>query len=157
MISAVTDAVVAEVTAWQSRPLEPLYPVVFFDALRVKIRDEGLVRNRPFIWRWPSSPAARGPESIRHPLRRSLHEGARLMTYTLAAAASGRERPAATAAKIKTASHTDFRTVPADMLLHPRLRHPPPNPGTSEPEPRNKNLGTSEPERLPERRNPGTT
>ena len=40
LISTVTDAVVAEVTAWQSRPLEPLYPVVFFDALRVKIRDE---------------------------------------------------------------------------------------------------------------------
>jgi putative transposase len=44
LISTVTDAVVAEVTAWQSRPLEPLYPVVFFDALRVKIRDEATVR-----------------------------------------------------------------------------------------------------------------
>ena len=44
LISAVTDAVVAEITAWQSRPLEPLYPVVFFDALRVKIRDEATVR-----------------------------------------------------------------------------------------------------------------
>jgi len=45
LISSVTDAVVAEVTAWQSRPLEPLYPVVFFDALRVKIRDEATVRS----------------------------------------------------------------------------------------------------------------
>jgi putative transposase len=44
LISAVTDAIVAEVTAWQTRPLEPLYPVVFFDALRVKIRDEATVR-----------------------------------------------------------------------------------------------------------------
>src|SRR5262245_49077739 len=44
LISSVTDAVVAEVTAWQSRPLDPLYPVVFFDALRVKIRDEATVR-----------------------------------------------------------------------------------------------------------------
>jgi transposase-like protein len=44
LISAVTDAVVAEITAWQSRPLEPLYPVIFFDALRVKIRDEATVR-----------------------------------------------------------------------------------------------------------------
>ena len=35
-----------EVTAWQSRPLEPMYPVVFFDALRVKIRDEAVVRNK---------------------------------------------------------------------------------------------------------------
>ena len=45
-ISTVTDAVMSEITAWQSRPLEQLYPVVFFDALRVKIRDEGVVRNK---------------------------------------------------------------------------------------------------------------
>ena len=45
-ISSVTDAVMEEVTAWQARPLEPMYPVVFFDALRIKIRDEGLVRNK---------------------------------------------------------------------------------------------------------------
>ena len=36
----------AEVTAWQNRPLEPMYPVIFFDALRVKIRDDGVVRNK---------------------------------------------------------------------------------------------------------------
>jgi transposase-like protein len=46
LISAVTDAVVAEVTEWQARPLEPMYPVVFFDALRVKIRDEAVVRSK---------------------------------------------------------------------------------------------------------------
>jgi putative transposase len=46
LISTVTDAVVAEVTAWQQRPLEPMYPVVFFDALRVKIRDEATVRSK---------------------------------------------------------------------------------------------------------------
>ena len=46
LISTVTDAVVAEITAWQSRPLEPMYPVVFFDALRVKIRDEATVRSK---------------------------------------------------------------------------------------------------------------
>jgi len=46
LISRVTDAVHEEVRAWQNRPLDPLYPVVFFDALRVKIRDEGLVRNK---------------------------------------------------------------------------------------------------------------
>ncbi|MVW73441.1 IS256 family transposase [Bordetella sp. 15P40C-2] len=45
-ISSVTDEVMAEVTAWQARPLEPMYPVVFFDALRVKIRDNGIVRNK---------------------------------------------------------------------------------------------------------------
>ena len=46
LISAVTDAVLEEIATWQSRPLEPVYPLVFFDALRVKIRDEGLVRNK---------------------------------------------------------------------------------------------------------------
>jgi putative transposase len=46
LISAVTDAVLDEVAVWQARPLEPVYPIVFFDALRVKIRDEGLVRNK---------------------------------------------------------------------------------------------------------------
>jgi putative transposase len=46
LISAVTDAVVAEVTAWQSRPLDAMYPVVFFDALRVKIRDEATVQSK---------------------------------------------------------------------------------------------------------------
>jgi putative transposase len=45
-ISVVTDAVMAEVTAWQARPLEPMYPVVFFDALRVKIREDAVVRNK---------------------------------------------------------------------------------------------------------------
>jgi len=45
-ISSVTDAVMSEVTAWQARPLEPMYPVVFFDALRVKIREEAVVRNK---------------------------------------------------------------------------------------------------------------
>jgi transposase-like protein len=45
-ISTVTEAVMSEVIAWQTRPLEPMYPVVFFDALRVKIREEGLVRNK---------------------------------------------------------------------------------------------------------------
>jgi len=46
LISRVTDAVLDEVREWQNRPLDPVYPVVFFDALRVKIRDEGLVRNK---------------------------------------------------------------------------------------------------------------
>ena len=45
-ISKVTDEVLAEVTAWQSRPLETMYPVIFFDALRVKIRDDAVVRNK---------------------------------------------------------------------------------------------------------------
>jgi transposase-like protein len=45
-ISQVTDEVTAEITAWQSRPLEPMYPVIFFDALRVKVRDDAVVRNK---------------------------------------------------------------------------------------------------------------
>ena len=46
LISEVTDAVMDEVRAWQSRPLERLYPVVFLDALVVKMRQEGRVENR---------------------------------------------------------------------------------------------------------------
>jgi transposase-like protein len=46
LISSVTDAVMSEVAAWQARPLEAMYPVVFFDALRVKIRENGVVRNK---------------------------------------------------------------------------------------------------------------
>lgn len=46
LVSAVTDAVLDEVTAWQNRPLEASYAIVYFDALRVKIRDEGTVRNK---------------------------------------------------------------------------------------------------------------
>ena len=46
LISRVTDAVLDEVREWQSRPLDLVYPIVFFDALRVKIRDEGLVKNK---------------------------------------------------------------------------------------------------------------
>jgi putative transposase len=46
LISTVTDAVLETVGEWQNRPLEASYPLVFFDALRVKIRDEGLVRNK---------------------------------------------------------------------------------------------------------------
>ena len=41
-----TDAVPEEVAEWQNRPLEPLYPIVFLDALRVKVREEGTVRNK---------------------------------------------------------------------------------------------------------------
>lgn len=46
LISKVTDAVLDELRAWQSRPLEPVYAIVYFDAVRVKIRDEGLVKNK---------------------------------------------------------------------------------------------------------------
>jgi transposase-like protein len=46
LISSVTDEVIAEVREWQSRPLETLYPVIILDALRVKIRDEGVVKNK---------------------------------------------------------------------------------------------------------------
>src|ERR1043165_7630526 len=46
LVSAVTDAGLDEIAAWRARPLEPVYPLVFFDALRVKIREEALVRNK---------------------------------------------------------------------------------------------------------------
>ena len=46
LVSKVTDAVLDEVGEWQSRPLEETYAIMYFDAVRVKIRDEGLVRNK---------------------------------------------------------------------------------------------------------------
>ena len=46
LVSTVTDAVLDEIATWQARPLEAVYPLVFFDALRVKAQDEGLVRDK---------------------------------------------------------------------------------------------------------------
>jgi putative transposase len=46
LVSAVTDAVLEEVAVWQNRGLEATYAMVFFDAIRVKIRNEGVVNNR---------------------------------------------------------------------------------------------------------------
>ena len=46
LISTITDAVLEAVAEWQGRPLDACYPLVFFDAIRVKIRDEGFVRNK---------------------------------------------------------------------------------------------------------------
>ena len=46
LVSAVTDSVLEEVAGWQSRGLDATFAVVFFDAIRVKIRNEGLVSNR---------------------------------------------------------------------------------------------------------------
>jgi putative transposase len=45
-ISKITDAVLEEVKAWQTRPLDPVYPIVFIDALVVKVRDGGHVTNK---------------------------------------------------------------------------------------------------------------
>lgn len=46
LISTITDEVLTEVEQWQQRPLEAMYPIVYFDALRLKIRDEGTVKNK---------------------------------------------------------------------------------------------------------------
>jgi putative transposase len=46
LISEVTDAVIEEVQQWQNRPLEALYPIIYLDALYVKMRHEGRVENR---------------------------------------------------------------------------------------------------------------
>jgi putative transposase len=46
LISTITGEVLAEVGQWQMRPLEAMYPIVYFDALRLKIRDDGMVRNK---------------------------------------------------------------------------------------------------------------
>lgn len=46
LISTVTDGILSEVKEWQNRPLDEVYPIVFFDAVRMKIRDEGRVCNK---------------------------------------------------------------------------------------------------------------
>jgi len=46
LISRVTSAVAEDVAAWQSRPLDAVYPIVYLDALMVKVRDQGVVRNK---------------------------------------------------------------------------------------------------------------
>lgn len=46
LISTVTDGILTEVKEWQNRPLDSVYPIVYFDALRMKIRNEGRVVNK---------------------------------------------------------------------------------------------------------------
>jgi putative transposase len=46
LISDVTEAVMEEVESWQKRPLESHYPIVYMDAIRVKIRDGGMIQNK---------------------------------------------------------------------------------------------------------------
>ncbi len=46
LISTVTDSVIDEVRAWQSRPLDPVYPILYLDALQVKVKDQGRVSNK---------------------------------------------------------------------------------------------------------------
>lgn len=46
LISTLTDELLAEVEQWQRRPLEAMYPIVYFDAPRLKIRDEGTVNSK---------------------------------------------------------------------------------------------------------------
>lgn len=46
LISSVTDAVISEVRTWQSRPLDGVYPILYLDALQVKVKDQGRVSNK---------------------------------------------------------------------------------------------------------------
>ncbi len=46
LISRVTDAVIDELKEWQSRQLDPVWPIVYLDALVLKVRDQGVVRNK---------------------------------------------------------------------------------------------------------------
>jgi putative transposase len=45
-ISRVTDVVAEEIAAWQNRPVDPVYPIVYIDAIRIKVRDAGVVANK---------------------------------------------------------------------------------------------------------------
>ena len=84
LVSAVTDAVLDEIAEWQNRPLERLYALVFFDAIRVKVRDEGMVRicvgKRVGIWGYVD---LRWVEEIR----------AWLVAVTTTVAPTGSDRP----------------------------------------------------------------
>jgi len=46
LISTVTDSVIDEVRVRQSRPLDPVYPILYLDALQVKVKDQGRVSNK---------------------------------------------------------------------------------------------------------------
>ena len=46
-VSRITDAVLEEARAWQARPLDPVWAVVFLDAIMVKVRDNQVVQNKP--------------------------------------------------------------------------------------------------------------
>jgi hypothetical protein len=64
-ISRVTDAVLADVEAWRTRPLEAVYPIVYFDAMRVRVREDRSVRTWPATWRSGSpATARRGPGDL---------------------------------------------------------------------------------------------
>jgi putative transposase len=89
LISTVPDGVPAEVTAGQTRPLEPMYPVVCFDALRVEIRDEATVRSKAIDLALAVLP-----------------DGSFTRTDS--------RRPPC---EIQPASHTKFRTLPATLRL----------------------------------------
>ena len=47
LVSKITDAVLPELREWQQRPLDPVYPILYLDAIVVKVRTDGQVRNRP--------------------------------------------------------------------------------------------------------------
>lgn len=46
MVSKITDSLLPEIKEWQNRPLEPIYPFVFMDAIHYKIRDDGQIKNK---------------------------------------------------------------------------------------------------------------
>jgi len=56
LMSTVTDAVLDEFATWQQRPLDPVYPLVFFDAIRSRSATKGWSATRPSTSRWVSAP-----------------------------------------------------------------------------------------------------
>jgi len=73
LISRVTEEVMRELTAWQCRPMESMYPVLFFDALRVKIREDGVVRSKAvYLTLGAMFPATTLQICIVHLIRNSL-------------------------------------------------------------------------------------
>ncbi|BAI76381.1 transposase (plasmid) [Azospirillum sp. B510] len=76
-----TDAVIKEVTTWQNRPLEAIYPLVFLeDAIRIKIRNDGLVSNKTI--HVTIGMRAGGAKEV-HALRKERNEGAKFWQRVL--------------------------------------------------------------------------
>jgi putative transposase len=47
LVSRITDSILPELRAWQQRPLDPVYPILYLDAIVIKVRTDGAVSNRP--------------------------------------------------------------------------------------------------------------
>ena len=50
MVSGITDKLLPKIEEWQNRPLSPVYPIVFIDAVHFSVRDDGVIRKLAALW-----------------------------------------------------------------------------------------------------------